>query len=348
MRICVIEDNSATLRIITELLSQKPAYEVSGFSDPCVAMPHCRETLFDLVIVDYRMPGLDGVDCVKILRDTPDYEHVPIIMLTADNDRVVRLAAISAGATDFLSKPFDPQELRVRVRNLMSLRQAQLALADRAKHLDLEVQKATRKLIDQEEELIWRLARAIELRDGNTGQHISRVARVSVIVARHLGMGDVYCRTLYLAAPLHDTGKIGIPDAILLKPGRLNPQERQVINTHIEIGGSILEDGKSELIQMAHEIALSHHEKWDGTGYSQGLSGDEIPLSARIVAISDVFDALCTERPYKEAWGFQEAWDEVHRLSGTHFDPDCVAAFEAGKSEIKEIYATPNLSESVA
>ncbi|CAN0590490.1 unnamed protein product, partial [Ectocarpus sp. 12 AP-2014] len=336
------------LRIITALLSQEPAYNVSGFSDPLIAMPHCRETIFDLVIVDYRMPGLDGVDCVKALRESKDYEHVPIIMLTGDNDRTVRLAAISAGATDFLSKPFDPQELRVRVKNLMSLRQAQLALADRAKHLDLEVQKATRKLIDQEEELIWRLARAIELRDGNTGQHISRVARVSVIVARCLGMGDAYCRTIYLASPLHDTGKIGIPDAILLKADRLSPQERLVINTHIDIGGKILEDGNSELIQMAHEIALSHHEKWDGTGYGQGLSRDDIPLSARIVAIADVFDALCTERPYKRAWDFQDAWDEVHHLSGTHFDPDCVTAFEAGKSEIEEIYAKTNLSKSVA
>lgn len=348
MRICVIEDESISLNVIKAVLARVVTYDVEGFSDPRAAMARCAETMFDLILVDYRMPGMDGVTCVEHLRGDPGYEHVPVIMLTADNDRDLRLAAIRAGATDFVNKPFDPEELRVRVRNLLSLRQAQLSLADRARHLDAEIKQATHKLVAREEELIWRLARAIEVRDGNTGEHVSRVAKVSSIIARHMGMGEVFCRTLYLAAPLHDTGKIGIPDAILNKPGGLNDAERAIINSHTEIGGRILEDGDSDLIRMAHEIALTHHEKWDGTGYSKGLSGDSIPISGRIVALADVFDALCTERPYKKAWGLDEAYGEIHRLSGAHFDPDCVFAFEAGKSEIAEIYGAAARVETVA
>lgn len=348
MRICIIEDESISLSVIKAVLARVSSYDVEGFSDPQIAMMRCSEVNFDLVLVDYRMDGMNGIACVRHLRKAPDYEHVPIIMLTADNDRELRIAAIGAGATDFLNKPFDPEELRVRVKNLLSLRQAQLSLADRARHLDEEIKNATRKLVAREEELIWRLARAIEIRDGNTGEHISRVATVSAIVARHLGMGEEFCRTLYLAAPLHDTGKIGIPDAILNKPGRLDAAERHIINTHIEIGGRILEGGDSDLIRMAHEIATTHHEKWDGSGYGKGLAGDNIPIAGRIVAVADVFDALCTERPYKKAWAFDDAYSEIHRMSGTHFDPDCVFAFEAGKAEIEDVYAADTPAESVA
>lgn len=341
MRIVVIEDQPITLDVITSVLASVPEYNVEGFEDPKAALTRCGACVFDIVLLDYRMPGINGIDCLERIREMPDYLHVPVIMLTADNDRDVRLAAVRAGATDFLNKPFDPQELRLRVKNLLSLRAAQLALADRARHLDEEIRRATKKLVKTEEELIWRLARAIEIRDGNTGEHISRVASVSALIARHMGMGEQFCRTLYLAAPLHDTGKIGIPDSILNKPERLTDEEMTVIKTHTDIGARILENSDSELIQMAHEIAMSHHEKWDGSGYGRGLKGEEIPLSGRIVAIADVLDALCSERPYKNGWSFEEASAEIHRLSGTHFDADCLFAFEAAKSEIAQIYATP-------
>lgn len=341
MRIAVIEDQSITLEVIQSVLARVPEYHIEGFQDPELAIARCVETVFDLVLSDYRMPVMNGIEFLERLRQIPDYLHVPVVMLTADNDREVRLKAIRAGATDFLNKPFDPEELRVRVKNLLSLRDAQLSLANRARHLDQEVKRATKRLLETEEELIWRLARAIELRDGNTGAHISRVASASAIIAKHLGMGDQFCRTLYLAAPLHDTGKIGIPDLILNKPGRLTDGEMAVIRTHTDIGGRILENGSSELIRMAHEIAVSHHEKWDGSGYGRGLKGDEIPISGRIVAIADVLDALCTERPYKRAWSFDDGCAEIHRQSGQHFDPDCVFAFEAARSEIAEIYREP-------
>lgn len=340
MKICVVDDEGITLRVIVSVLSAEPNHQVEGFSDPGIAMQRCGEDTFDLVLVDYQMEEMNGIDCINFLRSTPEYKHVPIVMLTADQDRALRVAAVKAGATDFLSKPFDPEELRVRVRNLLQLRKAQLELMDRARCLDREVLKATRKLTEREEELIWRLARAIELRDGNTGEHISRVAKVSELIARSAGMDEDFCRTLYLAAPLHDAGKIAIPDSILTKTGKLTTQEMQVMRSHTEIGGHILAGGDSNLIQVAEEVALCHHEKWDGTGYSQQLAGEDIPLTARIVAISDVFDALCFERPYKKAWNFDDACDEVFRLSGTHFDPDLVLAFAKARSDIKEIFAT--------
>ncbi len=345
MRICAVDDDEIILGVITSVLSKLSDCDVEGIPDPRTALTRCQEVTFDLVLLDYRMVGMDGLEFLRHLRAAHEYRYVPIVMLTADQDRDLRLTAVKSGATDFLNKPFDPEELQLRVRNLVSLREAQLALEDRARHLDREIAKATGKLVKREEELIWRLARAIEVRDGNTGQHVSRVAKVSEIIARHLGMDSEYCRTLYLAAPLHDTGKIGIPDAILNKPERLTEHERVIVEKHTDIGGRILENGDSDLIRMAEEIALTHHEKWDGTGYGRGLSGDDIPLSGRIVAVADVLDALCTERPYKPAWSFDDARDEIHRLSGTHFDPDLIFAFEAGVSEIRQIYREDHSSQ---
>ncbi|SEN53399.1 putative two-component system response regulator [Loktanella fryxellensis] len=339
MQICVVDDEPIALTIVRTVLSRDLAHDVACFSDPIAALDHCAVSPCDLVLIDYRMGSLNGIDMVIRLRSMPAYAHVPVVMLTADGDRAVRIAAIEAGVTDFLNKPFDPDELRIRVRNLLSLRQAQLALTDRARTLDAAVKDAVAKLADREEELIWRLSRAIETRDGSTGQHISRVAAVAAIIARNHGMPQDYCRTLYLATPLHDTGKIGISDAILNKAGRLTEAEMARIRRHTDIGASILEEGESDLIRMAHEIALFHHEKWDGTGYGTGLAGNAIPLSGRIVAVADVFDALCSPRVYKAAWPFDTALAEIRRQNGYHFDPACVAAFEAGLTEIRSIYA---------
>jgi len=348
VQICVIEDNHMTLNVIKALLQRVRSYGVEAFTDPQEAMARCEATTFDIVLVDYQMAKMNGIECVTHLRNLTEYQYVPIIMLTADGDRDLRVSAVSAGATDFLSKPFDTEELRLRVKNLLSLRQAQLSLADRARHLDDEIAQATRTIIAREQELIWRLALAIETRDGNTGEHISRVATISKLVARHLGMDAEFCRTLYLAAPLHDTGKIGIPDAVLNKEGPLTEEEVAVIQSHTDIGRRILEGGDSILLNMACEVAMTHHEKWDGSGYGQGLSGDDIPISGRIVAIADVFDALCTERPYKNAWAIDDAYAEIQRLSGSHFDPECVMALVAAKPEIEEIYTAPTSDVTAA
>jgi len=335
----VIDDEPISLKVIKAILSRVTTYDVECFTSPRKALARCDEIVFDIVLVDYRMTEMNGVDAVLELRRKADHTHVPIIMLTADNERSRRLVAIHAGATDFLNKPFDPDELRVRVRNLLSLRQAQLALMDRANHLDHEIKCATRKLLDREEELIWRLSRAIETRDGSTGQHISRVATLAKIIAQNVGMDADFCRIIYLATPLHDTGKIGISDAVLNMAGRLTHDKMAHVRQHTDIGAKILEHGESDLLKMAHEIALFHHEKWDGTGYGTGLAGNDIPLSGRIVAVADVFDALCSARVYKPAWPFDAAHEEIRRQSGHHFDPRCVAAFDAGIEDIRKIYA---------
>jgi putative two-component system response regulator len=184
-------------------------------------------------------------------------------------------------------------------------------------------------VVEREEELIWRLARAIEYRDGSTGEHVSRVALLSRLIAESLGLTPERCRIIYLAAPLHDIGKIGIADAILSKPGKLTPAETTAMRTHVTIGARILEQGSSELVRAAELIAQSHHERWDGKGYPNGLSGEAIPLEGRIVALADVFDALCSERPYKKAWPIDKAYDEIVGLAGSHFDPAVVKAFQA-------------------
>lgn len=339
MEICIVEDQLSSLVVLTGTLKRMDEkHHVEGFSVPGIALARCATVAFDLVLVDYMMPGMNGIEMIEALRRLPGYEHVPIIMITAEHDRDLRIAAINAGATDFLTKPIDSQELRVRARNLLSLRQAQSPLADRAVHLAMEVEKATRKLAEREREVIWRLARAIELRDGNTGDHVSRVATVARLMAEQMGMDKTFCETIFLAAPLHDTGKIGIPDAILNKPGRLTADEMSVMRSHTAIGAGILAQGESDLMRLAEEIARTHHEKWDGSGYQSSLSGPAIPLSGRIVAVADVFDALCTERPYKAAWPLEEARAEIRRQSGMHFDPGCVAAFEAKWPEISRIY----------
>lgn len=339
MRICVVEDQVSSLAVLTGALRRLGQHEIEGFSDPHPALERCAEVQFDLIFVDHQMPGMTGVEMICELRRLPGYDHVPIIMITADHDRDLRIEAINRGATDFLNKPVDPQELRVRARNLLSLRQAQLELADRALHLASEVEMATLRLVEREREVIWRLARAIDLRDDMTGHHVTRVARVSQLIACQLDADADFCRTMFLAAPLHDTGKIAIPDAILNKPGRLDDAELEMMRRHAEIGAELLADGESALMRLAYEIALTHHEKWDGSGYPAGLAGSAIPLSGRIVAVADVFDALCSLRPYKRVWPLAEGRAEILRLSGSHFDPDCVRAFEACWPQIEEIYS---------
>lgn len=311
--------------------------EIDSCLNPREALERSQATQYDLVLVDHIMPGMDGVQFTGALRSRENYRSVPIVMVTSDMDRNTRIEAIRAGATDFVNKPFDPTELQARVANLLTLRAAQVELADRATWLAREVELATAHLLAREEEIIWRLARAIEYRDGDTGEHVSRVAQISQLIASGIGLSPQRCRIIYLAAPLHDIGKIAIADAILGKPGKLTPEEVAIMREHVTIGARILESGTSDLIRTAELIAQSHHERWDGAGYPDRLSGTDIPVEARVVAIADVFDALCSERPYKKAWPIEKAYAEIVACSGTHFDPSCVAAFCAKWPEIEAI-----------
>ncbi len=337
MRLLIVDDSRSSLALIGSIVQQTLEDDPELCLSPLEALEKCDQTQFDLVIVDHIMPEMDGVAFTAALRARPAYRTVPVIMVTSDLDKHVRIEAIKAGATDFLHKPFDPTELQARVANLLALRQAEVELADRAQWLTREVERATAHLLAREEEIIYRLARAIEYRDGDTGEHVSRVAQISQLIAEGIGLSPERCRMIYLAAPLHDIGKIGIADAILSKPGKLTPEEMAIMREHVTIGARILERGSSELIRTAELIAQSHHEKWDGSGYPDRLSETDIPVEARIVAIADVFDALCSERPYKQAWPIDKAYAEIIRCSGSHFDPECVDAFRAKWPEISAI-----------
>ncbi|HTJ59089.1 MAG TPA: HD domain-containing phosphohydrolase [Devosiaceae bacterium] len=339
MRILIVDDSRSSLALLAAQVGELGAHQIESFLDPEDALERSAGEQFDLVILDNVMPKMDGVELTRRLRATERYRLIPIVMVTSDVDRALRLEAIAAGANDFLTKPFDAVELQARVRNLLALRQSQIELADRALWLMREVKTATRHVVEREEELIWRLARAIEYRDGDTGGHVSRVAQISRMIAQSLGLSAERCHIIYLAAPLHDIGKIGIPDAILGKPGKLSPEEMATMRRHVTIGARILERGSSELIRSAELIAQSHHERWDGNGYPDRLSGEDIPIEARIVAIADVFDALCSERPYKAAWPIEKAYAEILRGRGTQFDPACVAAFEVCWAAIAALMA---------
>jgi len=346
MRVIVVEDNTTNLAVLCGIVSRLPDVECQGFSDPKAAFEDVLCRMCDLVIVDYMMPDIDGLQLVRTLRTLATHADVPIIMVTADDDRKTRLAAIDAGVTDFIAKPVEPTELKARVSNLLKLRGAQNALAQRADDLALEVAKATQHLQRREEEVISRLARAIEYRDNETSEHVARVATVAKIIAEELGQPADFVRTLYLAAPLHDVGKIGVPDAILNKPGWLDSDEMATMRKHVEVGENILADGDSDLVQMAGDIASGHHEHWDGRGYPRGLKGRAIPLSARITAVADVFDALCRHRVYKPTWPIEAAHEEIRRCSGTHFDPACVEAFERGWPRISELFLKTSIASA--
>jgi putative two-component system response regulator len=337
VKVLVVDDSRSSLSFIMQTMQGVEDCKAEGFISPEAALARATEVQFDLVLVDNIMPEMDGMVVTDRLRAMPGYQLVPIIMITSDVDASTRLNAIGAGATDFINKPFDPVELQARARNLLALRQAQTQLAERADWLVVEVEKATSALVAREEEVIWRLARAIEYRDGDTGGHVSRVAMISRIIAEGIGLSPDACRLIYLAAPLHDIGKIGIADAILGKPGKLSPEEFMTMQRHVTIGAKVLEAGTSSLVRMAERIARSHHERWDGTGYPSRLAGEDIPVEARIVAVADVFDALTSVRPYKAAWPIEDAYDEVLRSSGTHFDPACVAAFVASWPQIRAL-----------
>jgi two-component system response regulator RpfG len=293
----------------------------------------------DLVLVDYMMPDMDGIEFVKRLRSLPGYEHVPIVMVTVHDDRKVRYAALDAGITDFLTKPVDARECLARCRNLLTLRRQQLALEDRRRLLEHMVEDATREVRDREKETLLRLARAGEFRDEETGYHLIRMSRYARLMATSIDLDHEEVESIELAAPLHDIGKIGIPDHILLKPAKLDEAEWKVMQRHPVIGHEILKGSASKYVRMGALIALGHHEKYDGSGYPNGLVGDHIPLCARIVTIADVYDALTSVRPYKEAWESERAFEYLLAQRGKHFDPRLVEAFLAAKEQVLAIQA---------
>ena len=337
MKALLVDDSVSMLSHMQSLVESTSDLRCLCYTDPVRALEAARRTIFDIALIDYDMPVLDGIELIRCLRDMPDYAQVPIVMITTSVDEDVRIRALEAGATDFLPKSPLAAELKVRVRNLIKVSTAVRKVNDQAASLAQDVETATRALLVREEEMIFRLSLALEYRDNDTGGHTIRVAAYSRVIAERLGLRPATCRAIFLASPLHDVGKVAIPDSILLKPGRLDAEEFEVIKGHAAIGERILGGSSSDLIQLAAEIAGGHHERFDGSGYPLGLSGRMIPLAARIVAIADVFDALTTERPYKTAMSIEEAFAYIEDERGRHFDPTCVDAFRAGRDEILAI-----------
>ncbi|MGE5319591.1 MAG: HD-GYP domain-containing protein [Hyphomicrobiaceae bacterium] len=326
----VIVDDRSTARSLLEGLARtlEPGVIVESYGDPLEALAQMQHATPDLIVTDYRMPGMDGIEFTRRIRAERRLADVPIIIVTVVEDRQIRYQALENGATDFLTRPIDPQECRARCVNLLALRRSQKLVADRALWLEDQVLQATREVRTREHETLMKLAKAGEYRDEETGNHIIRMSKYARLIAEELKLSAMECDEIEAAAPMHDIGKIGIPDQILLKPGRHTPEEQKIMRSHPLIGHEILDGSPSRYLQMGAVIALGHHEKFDGSGYPQGLAGEAIPLAARIVAVADVFDALTSNRPYKRAWSFQDALKFIQTESGRHFDPDCVRAFE--------------------
>ena len=326
-KIMICDDSITNVAILKTLLENNGYQDISVETDPRKLIPEIEENIYDLLVLDLEMPHLSGYDILKLVRETKHDEHLPILMLTGKLGRDVRNKALSIGANDFVNKPFDETEILLRVKNLLQVHSSYKLQKNLADTLEKKIHKRTKALAQAADDLISKLARAGEFRDNETGNHVKRVSHYSRLIAKSLGLPDDICQMIYQAAPMHDIGKIGIPDNILLKKGKLSEDERIIIETHPDIGAQILADHSSMVVQMGRTIALTHHEKWDGTGYPNKLSGASIPIEGRIVAIVDVFDALTTVRPYKDAWSFDQGIRFLQDQKGKHFDPQLVDLF---------------------
>ncbi|WP_138515956.1 HD domain-containing phosphohydrolase [Rhodoferax bucti] len=326
-QVLIIDDTEINLILFGALIKKLDDCESQCFGNPLDGLAWAATHAPDLVIVDYMMPGIDGLEFIQRFRVLPGCADVPILMITANDQKQVRYRALDSGANDFLAKPVDKVEFLARAKNMLHLSNARRKLADHAAWLADEVRKATEVILQRERDTVFRLCKAAEYRDPETGAHILRMAHYSQLIARNLGLSVEDQELLLEAAPMHDIGKVGISDNILLKPGRLDEAEFEVMKQHAAFGYELLKNSTSRVLQAGAEIALGHHEKFDGSGYPNGLAGEAIPIFSRIVAVADVFDALTSERPYKKAWTLEEAVDFLNAGAGSHFDPQCVQAF---------------------
>lgn len=337
MNIVIIDDNEVNVKVLSHIVRRSTLEQAVTFQDPVQALNWCRTCQPDLVLVDYMMPGMDGIEFISHFRREPALREVPLVMVTANAERSIRYRALEMGANDFLTKPVDKTELVARVRNMLTIRQGQKMKADHAGWLEAEIRRATKDILEKEREVIFRLSRTAEYRSPETGLHVMRVALYCRELARASGLPEEDQETIFVASSLHDIGKVGTPDHILYKSDRLDKYEYALMKLHTLTGFEIMQDSTSKIMQMAADIALGHHEKYDGTGYPKGLRGDRIPLAARICSIADVFDALTSERPYKKAWPISDALHELDAQSGRHFDPALVMNFKTILPEVTRI-----------
>jgi putative two-component system response regulator len=341
--ILVVDDEDRNLRLMEAVLLPL-GYDVAFARNGEEALAKVRETPVDVILLDVMMPGLDGFEVARILKSDEQTKIIPVVMVTALQEVEDRIRALEAGADDFLAKPVDKTEIRARVASLVKVKAYNDYIRNYSRELETEVARRTRDLRLAFErikamslEALYRLTRAAEYKDEDTGAHIQRMSQYSATIARTMGLNDQTVEYILYAAPMHDIGKIGIPDKILLKPGKLTEEEWVIMKEHTTIGGRILEGSKAGYIHLGEIVALTHHEKWDGSGYPLGLKGNKIPLVGRIVAIADVFDALMSKRPYKEAFPLEKSHGIIREGRGNHFDPAVVDAFFASGKELDRI-----------
>ncbi len=337
MKVVIIDDNEMNVALLKNLVARALHEEPVCFLVSAEALEWCRTNEPDLVLVDYMMPSPDGLEWIELFRKLDGRAEIPVVMITAINEKDIRYKALQSGANDFLNKPVDTTEFLARAKNMLALRKWQKELSNRAEWLASEVRKATAEILAREREVIFHLTKAAEYRSPETGSHIVRVALYSKEIAKYLGLTEEEQELILNASPMHDIGKVGTPDMVLHKGDKLDEDEYAIMKEHTVMGYEILQSSESKLLQFAAQIALTHHEKYDGTGYPRGLKGDEIPLISRICTLSDIFDALTTERIYKPAWSVDQALAEIESLNGTTLDPKIVDAFRKALPEILKI-----------
>lgn len=326
--ILIVDDQEYNISLLERILTRAGFKHIYTTMDPYQILPLLAEVKPDIVLLDLHMPGMDGLEVLQLIREhIGEEQYLPVLMLTADVTHEAKQQGLRAGVNDFLTKPYDRTEVILRINNLLKTRELHMQLQHYTATLEEKVRERTEELKRAQIEILQLLGRAAEYRDDMTGQHTLRVGWISQLIAKRLGFTEHESEMIRMAAALHDIGKIGIPDEILMKPGRFLPEEFERMKTHTTIGASILEGSSFAILKLAQVIAVAHHEKWDGTGYPEGLKGEAIPLEARIVALADFYDALTHERPYKKAWGPEETIEEIKRQRGLHFDPHIVDVF---------------------
>jgi putative two-component system response regulator len=329
-KILIVDDDRSNVELLKDTLFLNGYTHIVGTTDPRGVLALLVEYTPDLVILDLNMPHLDGFELLHMIqRLVDDTDFLPVLIVTAEHSYDARRQALTNGASDFLTKPFLADEICVRVANMLRLRFRTVLLQEQVRLRTQELEKNQLELKEAQLETIMRLAKAAEHRDDDTGRHTQRVGLLCSLLAQNLDWDQHKVHLLHFAAPLHDVGKIGIPDSILLKTGKLSDVERKIMQKHSLIGADLLSGGNSDIIRMAERIAWSHHERWNGEGYPRGLKGQEIEMEGRILAVVDVFDALTHDRPYKKAWPIDQALEEIKCQRGQHFDPEIVDQFLA-------------------
>lgn len=326
-KILIVDDEPMSIKLLSKILTRAGYSNIFSTTDSLRAFELYCKIRPDLLILDLNMPHMDGFEIMGKLRSIPEESYLPIIVITSDDSHDVKYRALQNGAKDFLNKPFIQMEVLIRIRNIIEVRLMHNQAARENILLESKVKERTQRLFDSEIDFVKRLAHAVEYRDPETGIHVLRMSEYARLLAAKIGLKEDNCTLIKNASPLHDIGKIGIPDTILTKPGKLSSEEWEIMKRHTTIGAEILSQSSSLFIGLGQKIALTHHERWDGSGYPNGLKGEEIPLVGRICGLCDVFDALTSKRPYKEEWPIDKAVEEILRCKGTHFEPRLVDKF---------------------